>query len=70
MEMELCICVCEALLAIICYMMEGSRLTEAKNQKRNPVIFANLDVLVQAIKEYHRVSNILKGEYTLLDWIF
>ena len=38
-----------------------------KIKKRNSVIFANLDVLVQAVKEYRRVSNIPKGEYTLLD---
>jgi hypothetical protein len=29
--------------------------------------FANPDTLLQAIKEYRRVANIQKGEYTLFD---
>jgi hypothetical protein len=43
------------------------RMHDVKSYKFVKEYFSNPEALIQAIKEYHRVANIPKGEYTLFD---
>lgn len=43
------------------------RMSKVKSRAFVEKYFCDIDALVEAIKEYHRVSNIPAGEYTLSD---
>jgi hypothetical protein len=43
------------------------RMGDVKSYDFVHTYFSNPEILIRAIKEYHRVANIQKGEYTLFD---
>jgi hypothetical protein len=43
------------------------RMGDVKSYEFVKAYFSNPETLIQAIREYHRVANIQKGEYTLFD---
>ena len=49
------------------FCKEDLKMTSVKSYKFVKDYFSESDVLVAAIKRYHEISKIQKGEYTLLD---
>ena len=49
------------------FCKENLRMPDVKSYDYVFNYFSNSEILVEAIKEYHRTAKIPKGEYTLLD---
>lgn len=49
------------------FCRENLRMPDVKSYKYVLDYFADSSILVEAIKEYHRIAKIPRGEYTLLD---
>ena len=49
------------------FCKEDLKMTEVKSYDFVKSYFSDPTVLVAAIKKYHEMSNVQKGEYTLLD---
>ena len=49
------------------FCKENLRMSDVKSYDYVFNYFSNSGILVEAIKEYHRIAKIPKGEYTLLD---
>lgn len=49
------------------FCKEDLKMPDVKSYLFVKNYFCNTDTLIQAIKKYHEVSKIRKGEYTLLD---
>lgn len=51
------------------YCKEDLRMSGVKSYKFVREYFSNADILLDAIKKYHEISKIRKGEYTLMDLV-
>ena len=49
------------------FCKENLRMSDVKSYDYVFEYFSNPEILINAIKEYHRTAKIPKGEYTLLD---
>lgn len=49
------------------FCKENLKMHEVKSYKFVKTYFSNPAILVAAIKKYHKIANVQKGEYTLLD---